>query len=420
MGTTRLRRLWTAFVVWGLWAAAPAGAEGIAAWVQYTAAGVEVRAVAPQSCPTLRVDGVPQPMTVRAAPTTDHPDVVCAAPLPDDVESVRLGGRSLPVPVRERPQRVVVMGDTGCRLSAKHGLYQECNNDSLWPFARVAEAVRAYDPDLILYTGDYIYRESPCPDGDNGCAGSPHGDNQATWEADWLVPAAPVHGAAPLVLMRGNHETCARAGTGWFRYLDARPPPATCQESTDPWVVSFDTMQVGVMDVATLDGASGPLVDLFADQLEFLNGALTRPSWIAAHRTFWGYGADDDTGELTTPTQELQDAVRKAGLPRETRLLVGAHIHLAEVLDFGGARPPQLVVANGGTQLVPRVDPPDEIDGVAIGDQRVVYQYGFVTLEPAGAKRWSIGFRDVEGREIERCELHGLRVRCKNDGPPRR
>jgi hypothetical protein len=385
----------------------------IAAWVQYTVGSVEVRAVARHRCPTLLVDGGGVGMFERAQPTQSHPNLVCAAEIPHGASSIRLDGRSLPPPVAKRPMRIVVMGDTGCRLSDSHGLYQECNNDSLWPFANVARSVGAYGPDLIVYTGDYIYRESPCPVGDNGCAGSPHGDTQETWEADWLLPARPVHAAAPLILIRGNHETCSRAGGGWFRYLDARPYLGECEDSTEPWVAGFDSMEVAVMDVANLEDEDGnPLTDLFASQLEWLAERLTQSSWIAAHRTFWGYGADDDTGELTTPTEELQDAVREAGLPEAVELLVGAHIHLAEVLDFGPERPPQLVVANSGTQLVARVEPPAEIDGIAIQSQRVIYQYGFVAMTALGRGGWSISFRDVDGREIERCRLHGKRVRC--------
>lgn len=384
----------------------------VAAWVQYTARGVEARAVAKHRCPVLRVDRRAVSMRERAQPTAEHPNLVCSANLPGGVTTVRLNGKALPVPVKH-PKRIAVMGDTGCRLSDSHGLYQECNNDSLWPFAKVAKSVAAYAPDLIIYTGDYIYRESPCPDGDNGCAGSPYGDTEATWKADWLIPAAPVHAAAPLVLIRGNHETCSRAGNGWFRYLDARPQPEECENSTEPWVVTFNSMQVAVMDVAnTMDEAGKPLDRLFAAQLDTLDKALHKPAWIAAHRTFWGYGADDDTGDLTTPTEELQDAVREAGLPRQTRLLIGAHIHLAEVLDFAGVRPPQLVAANSGTQLVSRVDPPTEIDGVAIGSQQVVYQYGFVGMKARGRGRWLISFRDIEGRELEQCAFQGRRVRC--------
>jgi hypothetical protein len=279
-------------------------------------------------------------MTVGAEPTSMHPNFMCVIPLNEGVESISTGGESLPVPVIKQPGRIVIMGDTGCRLSDSHGLYQECNNDSLWPFAQVARSVKAANPDLIIYLGDYIYRESPCPYDDKGCAGSPYGDNQETWEADWLIPAKPVHAAAPLVLIRGNHETCSRAGDGWFRYLDARVQPDACEDSTDPWMVEFNSMQIAVMDVANLeDENDNSLAGLFAGQLTWLDDQLDKPSWISAHRTFWGYGADDDTGKLTTPTEILQAAVAEVGLPEERNLLIGAHIHLAEVLDFGKFRP---------------------------------------------------------------------------------
>jgi len=387
--------------------------DTIAAWVQYTAEGIEARAVTRGECPTAEIDGRSVAMSVRAAPNEAHPATACAVALPKRVEALSVDGRPLPVP-NDRPRRIVVMGDTGCRLSDKHGLYQECNNDSLWPFAHVAKAVAAAEPDLIVYTGDYIYRESPCPAGNKGCEGSPYGDTLATWMADWLVPAAPVHQAAPIVLIRGNHETCSRAGKGWFRYLDAHPLTSECSDNTKPWVVTLRKLQIGVLDVANLESDDGkPLDLLFAGQLEWLDKQLDEPSWLTAHRTFWGYGADDDTGELTTPTEILQDAVRVAGLPEQTDLLVGAHIHLAEILDFAGDRPPQLVVANSGTQLVPRVDPPAAIDGVDIELERTFYQYGFVVMDADGARKWRVRFRDVEGRNIETCKLEKKRVHCK-------
>lgn len=390
----------------------------LAAWVQYTDGGQEVRIVTREDCPAISIDGKSVATVVRAAPTDAHPNTVCAASLPKKVKSIKLAGEDLPLPVSKRPRRVVVVGDTGCRLSDKHGLYQECNNDSLWPFAQVARAVGEYDPDLIIYTGDYIYRESACPDGDKGCEGSPYGDIEATWEVDWFGPAKPIHRTAPMILIRGNHETCSRAGTGWFRYLDARPVPEQgCLNTSDPWVVSFNRLQVAVMDVANLKTVEPPkgksLAPLFAEQLTALDKELNQPAWLTAHRTFWGYGADDDTGELTTPTAQLQEAVRLAGLPDKTRLLIGAHIHLAEVLDFGNKRPPQLVVANGGTQLVSRVDPPEAIDGVTIQSQQVFYQYGFVAMEATGDESWSISFRDIEGRELEHCDFDGSQVKCE-------
>ncbi len=384
----------------------------LAAWVQYTAEGVEARAVVLGECPQLISDGSALAMTVRVAPDDDHPNTVCTAVISGQTKQLSLQGQRLPLP-EKNPERIVVLGDTGCRVSGKHGLYQACNNNSLWPFRQVAKSVAAYDPQLIIYTGDYIYREAACPKGNHGCAGTPYGDNQATWQADWLQPARPIQLAAPLVLIRGNHESCRRAGRGWFRYLAPREYPGKCLSNTAPWTMKIGAQTLAVLDTATVKDARGKsLAPQFAEQLRGLKQQLGAGGWLASHRTFWGFGADDDSGKLSRPTKVLQNAVRMAGLPENTQLLIGAHIHLAEIIAFANQRPPQLVVANGGTQLVSRVTPPKKIDGVAIETSRVIYQYGFVVMEAQKEGGWVISFRDVEGREIEQCQLQGKNLSC--------
>ena len=44
-------------------------------------------------------------------------------------------------------------------------------------------------PDLVIHVGDYHYRESPCADGNEGCAGSPWGYGFDAWQADFLASA---------------------------------------------------------------------------------------------------------------------------------------------------------------------------------------------------------------------------------------
>jgi hypothetical protein len=340
-----------------------ASPDTIAAWVQLTANGAQARAIVMGDCPEIQLDNRPVRMRVRAEATAKHPNTVCEIDLRRGLKSIVLGDQKLPTPVKY-PHRVVVVGDTGCRVSDKHGLYQGCNNNSVWPFAQVARKIAKTRPDLIVHTGDYIYRESACPPGNNGCAGTPHGDNMETWLADWLVPAMPVFKTATLLPVRGNHETCERAGTGWFRYLGPRENPDQCLDSTNSWVADLGHTQIGVIDSANLeDSDDNPLTDHFVEQLTDLDAMLGRNSWLVAHHPFWGLGADDDTGELKEFTEVLQDAVDEAGLPASTRLLLGSHIHLVEVLNFDSDRPPQIVIGNGGTELVPRVAFPDEIDG---------------------------------------------------------
>ena len=97
-----------------------------------------------------------------------------------------------------------------------------------WPFATIAAIIAGHRPDLVVHLGDYYYRESSCPDGEEGCAGSPFGDRWSSWNADFFAPARPLLRSAPWVFVRGNHEGCERGGKGWYRFLRlSRPPNAS-------------------------------------------------------------------------------------------------------------------------------------------------------------------------------------------------
>jgi hypothetical protein len=183
-------------------------------------------------CPPLSVDGQAVPMRVRV-PTSSIPAragqphtpassamLTCEAPIAAG-QHERQRGRAALAGAAGRAQRIVVIGDTGCRLKGKEG--QDCNDPERFPFARVAASAAAFKPDLVIHVGDYHYREDPCPADKAGCAGSPYGYGYDAWAADFFTPARSLLAAAPWVLARGNHESCTRAGQGWWRWLDPRP-----------------------------------------------------------------------------------------------------------------------------------------------------------------------------------------------------
>jgi hypothetical protein len=161
------------------------------------------------------------------------------------------------------------------------------------------------------------------------------------------------------------------------------------------------TVRIAVLDTNALKDARGqPLTPLFTKHLAKIRSMLDGPAWIATHRPFWGFGADDDTGLPVERTRELQDAVRKVGLPEDTTVLISAHLHLAQIVELGGLRPPQLVIGNSGTELVTETHPPATIDGLPVTESRVIYQYGFATMEPETTGSWRLDFRDRSGRVI--------------------
>ena len=400
--------------------AAPDGQKSAAlqaAWVQLGPDGVVLaRAITlADTCPTLDLDGGPRPLRERAAPAPPaFPERVCESEVPAGATTAAIAGQLLPVP-QGPPRRIVVFGDTGCRVEPPR--VQACRDPEQWPFAAVARQAAAWQPDLVIHVGDYYYREEPCPADFAGCRGSPWGDNWDTWTADFFTPAEPLLRAAPWVLVRGNHELCARGGQGWFRWLDPFPP-APCSDFTPPYSVPLGAQRLLVLDSAAANDSEAPpdLVATYGEQLATLAAAAGPRAWLTTHRPFWGVahrGEADGVEQLFRPNATLQAAARQQW-PAGVQLVLSGHVHLFELLDYGAARPPQLVAGTGGTLLDAAVTTPlagVEIDGVPIAAGHAAQRFGFVTLEAAGDD-WELTLRDVAGTPVYACTLRERATAC--------
>jgi hypothetical protein len=366
--------------------ATPVAATDLPAWIELGPGGaVTARAVAAGDCPAITIDEVSYVMDVRATPTDSHPVTVCETAIPAGSGSVAVGGTPLRLPA-VNPERVLVIGDTGCRLKEGDS-WQACNDPAAWPFAEVARLGAAWQPDLVIHVGDYLYREAPCPEGNAGCAGSPWGNTWASWEADFFAPAAPLLEAAPWIFLRGNHEDCSRAGEDWFRYLDPRPLPASCLDYTDPYAVPIGDVTAVVMDVAAAgDTSSDPATTeafkgQFAD-VERLAG--DGQAWLLTHRPFWSIADDGSGGHIEWTTATYTGAGYLQPPPAFDVVLAG-HVHMGQVLTFTAesGRPVELIAGHGGTSLEMETG---VFTGADIGDESMARgwrwaEFGFIGME---------------------------------------
>jgi predicted phosphodiesterase len=399
-----------------------------AAYVVLGAQGAVARAVLSNTtqCPAITIDGAQQTMTVRALPDTGpdafFPVLVCEKLVPPGAASASIENSSLPVP-RPTLKSIAAFGDTGCRLKAKkgsakakdqddedRGKFQGCNIPARWPFAQLAASVAAGKPDLVVHVGDYVYRESACPPRDQGCKGSPYGDDWATWKADFFTPAAPALFAAPWIMVRGNHEICKRAGAGYFRLLD--PTPATsappCAELIRHYTVTVAGQSFIVLDSSNAADACPCDTALYAADF-----AAMRPApgtWLVSHRPVWGFRSHRKTVNAT-----LQQALPNGRLPDGIALALAGHIHVWEVLSFTDKRPPQFVLGTGGTLLTGKIKGTltgEKIGGTTVSYGRADLRFGFTTLAPAAQGAWSATFRDVGGKSYFGCTVGTGEVAC--------
>ena len=431
---------------------APVPPQVVSAWVQQAApSGWQVRAIttAP-NCPALRWPGAAQPMTERVGPTTvpvradaaqpqTQPSVfavrTCEAPVPPGVVRMQVDRFELAAPASEL-RRLVLIADTGCRLKRTEDAFQDCNDAARWPFAEVARQATARHPDLVVHVGDIHYRESPCPQDRPGCAGSPWSYGHDAWAADLFDPAAPLLAAAPWVFVRGNHESCNRAGVGWFRYLDAEPwsPEHSCVDPrlddqadfSAPFAVSLDDdTQLIVFDTSRVSNrAYAPDAPAFARY----SAQLLRVAELASHKPhniFLSHHpalafAGSASGKPKPGTAGRQSGMQ-SGYPGRVYapgvdLVVNGHFHLFEALDFSSGQPAELLVGNGGSDMEGTVDPvraraAEPAPGALVRTFETQPGFGFATLERLGAG-WHLTEWTSQGRPVLQCDLRGSQWRC--------
>lgn len=398
---------------------APAFAADLpGAWTELAAdGGLEVRAVVPGAapCPKIVADGAVIATTRRGEPDAAYPVQTCVARVPPATRQLTADGLLAPV-LPARLRRIVVVGDTGCRI--KGSFAQDCNNPAAWPFATVARLAALQRPDLVIHVGDYHYRESPCPVGRIGCAGSPFGDNWAVWKADFFDPAAPLLAAAPWVLVRGNHEVCDRGGVGWFRLLDPHPSPV-CSALTEPYALHLDRLSLLIFDSADADEnkIDPARVAAFRGQLQTLLHEVKSGSWLLTHRPIWawvqGRAPVDAISNIT-----IQAATRDL-VPKQLDMIVAGHIHDFAAYDFAGKLPVQLVTGEGGDLNDPithPLKPGERIDGVSIRRGFATPDYGFLVLDRDGAG-WQGRVISLDNQTVALCRFQGRSAECKASHP---
>jgi Calcineurin-like phosphoesterase len=325
---------------------------------------------------------------------------VCRVPLPAGLERATVGAKPLPLLSAGTPHRIAVFGDTGCRI--KKDKAQACNSPTEWPLAAAAKEIADVHPQLILNTGDFFYREAPCPP-QEACAGSPAPNtgqnvNEDTWDgwnADWFKPAHPIFAAAPLMIARGNHEACQRAGTGYFLLLDPGiAPPDTCQRAAPDSVPGSRVAErtwvarLGAIDIVNLDssqacdagieatpkredpcGVEGSVPSVVYASAGQAAARLLRSegttSWLLTHRPVYAW-------QLFPKTTAPQWAVRTMQVALGPTIdafdeIISGDLHFFQAVQLAG-RPGQLTLGDGATKLdedKPGAQPPEGPDGEA-------------------------------------------------------
>ena len=399
-----------------------------------------------RACPSLTASGQkPVAMTLRSNPNpATFPVTVCEAIYPAG-KSYSVGGIALPkVDLTATPDRVVVVGDSGCKNSDK----QPCDPAS-WPFASVLATAAAEKPNLLVHVGDYNYRGTPSSIAANGqtvkvydagdaddeddedgvsppgpyysqnMIGSSVPDSWAPWQADFFAPAGAALSAAPWVFTRGNHELCSRAGPGFLYFLDqgsSLPGAGGVQNACPnqnqqipaallflpPFQVAMGNLSMAVVDTANADDTGVSYRARYNAQLETV--VAGKPNWVITHRPFWGIMKGP--GFINATLQTALAATKNKAFPSSVTLVVSGHMHRFQAMGFDKGRPPQFIVGTGGvaqSKSFPKENPFSmTVDGqTATGVGLKAFSLMRIDLGKKGA--WTGKLKGTDGKTLADC-----------------
>ncbi len=453
--------------VLGACASNMAGPEASRLVAAYVVVGEEgqsvVRAIVngPQ-CPALIADDVATRMTIRVPPETialrptqsdpalskpsSFPLLACEVALANTVHKATVLGQPIAL-FKALPQRIVVVGDTGCRIKATDTVVQDCSSDQTWPFRKLADRAAAEAPDVVIHVGDYHYRESPCPPAISGCAGSPWGYGWDAWSADFFKPAAKLLATAPWVLARGNHEECSRAGQGWFRFLDPRPfaSERSCNQKANDYAADFsepyavplgDRWQLIVFDSAT--AGNNPLkpesprdANIFAHyqaNMRTVAKLAAKPgmrSIFIAHHPIFGFippnaYVPDGAGGNPVLLSAMRSLYGNAYFPPGVTAALHGHVHLFQAIDVASPQVSTIVAGHGGDTLdndLPATFPDGKspAEGVRIRAITHSNSFGYLVIDRA-VDHWTVRAKRVDGTVLTTCALSEAGLACDKQG----
>ena len=137
-------------------------------------------------------------------------------------------------------------------------------------------------------------------------------------------------------------------------------------------------------------------------------------AWLTTHRPLNAMlGTERGTPRNFVSNKVLQLALG-ADMPPGVRMHVAGHIHFFQAVDFGGNRPPTLVVGTGGdalAQMAPMSVAGSDINGLPVINSVTRLGFGYMVWDRAGAE-WNGTLYDVDGRPIDRCGLLGRSLSC--------
>jgi predicted phosphodiesterase len=312
-----------------------------------------------------------------------------------------------------RPKKIVLIGDTGCRIVDKKGRseFQNCNDPKEWPFKLIADQVISERPDLVIHLGDYHYRESCLPGSKCEAYSKYIGYEWKPWELDFFVPMNELLKVSPIIIVRGNHEDCNRAYAGYKKLLSNEDWGNECRDYEEPKIVVINDIALINFDSSSIDDQPKLGVDeaKWVKRLDELSEKLSKLKykkvWLLTHKPIYGVA---QFMKAFVPTNiNFRSYLEKSKLKNKINLIFSGHVHTS-LLEKSKNLPSQIVLGNSGTRL-------DSFEGQLNSNLLKFFNYdsaefvnngfGYAVLNEISPNHWNIQFKDLNSKTLKEFPL---------------
>lgn len=373
-------------------------------WVQFADNNqlIARATTASNDCPNIRINNKDLKMHFRSDYQDEHLKQkikVCEHNVTGSY-SVEIRDKKIKLPNKDI-KRFVVIGDSGCESSffdSKHD-YQNCNDPNAWPFKELADKVSTLKADFIIHMGDYAYRNKYTNKLDKVK------NEQMQWffiREEFFKPANNMLNSAPMIFVRGNHESCNKMGIAWFQYLSSNKYEQSCKGAEEPFDLSFDDLNLVILDTSDTHGSleySASELDKYKKLFSKLDGNAKDSSWLLMHHPIIALKKLNET-ELFPDI--LDASVINAAFDKKYvskfPVAISGHFHVLAHLKRNEDKMEQFIVGNGGTPIHRTKHKFYQYDDKKSTGE-VLANFGYLVFDKIADDTWKATGFDLQGKE---------------------
>ncbi len=176
------------------------------------------------------------------------------------------------------------------------------------------------------------------------------------FKEEFFKPAEVLLDLAPMIYIRGNHESCTKMGIAWQLFFSPQKYQNECVEKSPAYKINFSNLNFLIMDTAKIaigQNYSKEKLDQLKQEFMEAKKQLNGPDWLLTHRPIIGVNKlnEQEIFPRFLNFFMLSEAFGN-DLTISFPLAISGHLHTSAYLQRDKDKFNQFIVGNSGATLL--------------------------------------------------------------------